>query len=365
MRLWSAEIDRAGRCVADEAAARPRVLHVTETFATGVSRSLLAAVAATPRLEHHLLYSGWEEPGTEHPFSQARRLPGGLVARVRAVRAAVREIRPDVVHLHSSWAGVYGRALPLGARVVYQPHCYVFEDPTRSAVSRGVFWLIERLLGARTQAVGVVSQRERALAERLAPGAEVYLVANQSDLERTDLGRREGADSGVVLMSGELRPQKDPDFFAAVAESCRLHGIDATFVWVGDGDRDARLRLESAGVRVTGWLAADGVRGELDRAALYLHTARYEGFPLSVLDAAARSVPLLVRSAPAFDGLGLTTFDDVEQAVGLLGDFMSGAHQNARANVTRVRQSFDPDSVPGALAMLYGQPMATHDRQGS
>jgi glycosyltransferase involved in cell wall biosynthesis len=41
---------------------------------------------------------------------------------------------------------------------------------------------------------------------------------------------------------------------------------------------------------------------ELDGADYYVHSASYEGFPISILDAAARGLPVIARSIDALTG---------------------------------------------------------------
>jgi glycosyltransferase involved in cell wall biosynthesis len=53
-------------------------------------------------------------------------------------------------------------------------------------------------------------------------------------------------------------------------------------------------------VDVTGWLPRGDALKVLADATLYLHSARWEGFPLMVAEAAAVGVPTLVRRLPSF-----------------------------------------------------------------
>jgi glycosyltransferase involved in cell wall biosynthesis len=285
-----------------------RVLHVVECYEAGVGRAVDTMVSATPEFEHHLLYAGSQVPPPEL-WTTVEHLPPGARSRVGAVRRRIATVHPDVVHAHSSWAGVYTRVLRRRSPLVYQPHCFGFVDPALARWQRLARRTAESVLARRTSVLAVVSESEATIAHRLAPGVEVAVLPNAPTMQvRATTG---GAAPGrQVAMAGRVSPQKCPDLFAAVARECRARGVDADFVWLGDGDAPARARLEDAGVRVTGWLSVDDVRAELDRTAVYLHTARYEGFPVSVLDAAARGVPLVVRAIPAFAGSGLPVVPD-------------------------------------------------------
>ncbi len=341
---------------AQRGGARPRrVLHVSESFAHGVSRAVNGIVRESPHVEHHLLHTGEEADPDVTGFATAVALPAGALARIRAVRARIRAVDPDMVHLHSSWAGVYGRVIPRRRPVIYQPHCYAFEDPTRSALRRSFFRLAERALASRTDVVVAVSHREVNLASYLGT-SDVRLVPNQS-LMAFGGEKRPPKERYVVAMSGRVAHQKDPEMFGAIAQLASARGLPLDFVWLGTGDPEAERRLADAGVRVTGWLDIDQLMVEMDCADLYLHTALYEGFPLSILDAAARNLPLLVREATAYEGLGLVSFVSAHEATDVLGRWAAGDVEQAEAlsaGTECIRREFNPYVAVRAVRSLYG-----------
>lgn len=286
-----------------------RILHVTECFSGGVSRALRTIVELVPEHEHHLLYAGLDDP-SDMGFASVRELPGSPISRVRAVRAAASDLDVDVVHAHSSWAGMYARVLPLRTRVVYQPHGYRVNDPGLARPLGWVYGAAERALGAFTDATVVLSPQEHRLARRFSPRADVIMMPNAPTLKvRFAAGGEDHPPK--VIMIGRISPQKDPEFFSEVARLVHAVRPDIRFVWVGDSEADVdgagSRDLEAAGVEVTGWVDAKTVEDHLENASLYLHTASYEGFPLSVLDGAAVGTPVAVREIEAFEDTVLRT----------------------------------------------------------
>ncbi|NYD68523.1 glycosyltransferase family 4 protein [Agromyces atrinae] len=283
------------------------MLHITEAYNAGVGRAIDSIALLTPDREHHLLWSARSDASPLPDFATATHLPDGVAARVRAVRDSVRRVKPDVVHAHSSWAGVYARVRPLDVPVVYQPHCYKFDDPSTASIVRRAYRAAERLLAARSDSVVVLSAHEARLALSLDRRVRVHVLTNAPTVAVAPARARVGDE---VVMVGRLSAQKDPEHFARVAKLVNRLRPGTPFTWIGSGPTSSRDRLESAGVRVTGWLDGDRLVDHLDRAAVYYHSARYEGFPLSVLDAAARRVPVIARRIPAFDGTPLRVVDD-------------------------------------------------------
>jgi glycosyltransferase involved in cell wall biosynthesis len=121
-----------------------------------------------------------------------------------------------------------------------------------------------------------------------------------------------------IVMVGRLCPQKDPRFFFDVSELVRSADSSVRFTWIGDGDDHFKSLMSSAGVEVTGWLEKAELTERLTRASVYLHSACYEGFPLSVLDAAAMDLPIVLRDIDCFDGVGLEKVRHPREAAALI-----------------------------------------------
>jgi glycosyltransferase involved in cell wall biosynthesis len=280
-----------------------RVLHVTEALGGGVQSAIANYVDHLPEIEHAVFsrardgqstYS-WSRPVEHEHYS------GGLAGFfVRLVRK-VRQERPDIVHLHSSFAGAARAVLPLGTAVVYSPHCYAMERRDLGVVPRAGFAAIEWLLARRTRAVIAVSGREASLSRRLSSRVPVALALNPAPFE-APASRAPSSDPAEVVMVGRISPQKDPGLFAAVAASTRE--APWRYVWIGDGDPDARDALVRAGVEVTGWTPPEQAAQRVAQARLYLHSAAWEGGPLSTIEAATLGTPVLARDIPSMNSLG-------------------------------------------------------------
>ncbi|MGV9868236.1 glycosyltransferase [Rhodococcus koreensis] len=270
----------------------------------------------TPRCQHLLLADGPDISRGLAKYAEVQKLPAGTISRIRAVRQAEAQLRPDIIHAHSSWAGFYTRALRLDTPVVYQPHCFVFEDKSRKKSVRAIYKFAEHVLSRNSTVTVALSPREVQLAERLVGnrrpfGGSVVMVPNAPSI-RDSISAPTRSSRGsvrVVSMIGRLCPQKDPQFFIDVVANLRVRRPEMHFRWIGDGDPGLRERLTQSGVQVTGWLGSDELVAELARADVYVHSASYEGFPLSVLDAAQLRVPIVARRIPCFDGTGLLMGD--------------------------------------------------------
>ncbi len=328
-----------------------RVLHVTEALGGGVQSAIVNYVRGVPEAEHSLFSRARDGQGT-HGLPDAiahEGYRGGLVGFFTRMRQKVREESPDVIHLHSSVGGAARAVLGSGPGIVYSPHCYALERTDVSAPERWSYEAIERLLARRRQVIVAVSPREAELSLRLNRRNPVEVAHNPTPFAHVT---RAAADRDIVVMVGRLSPQKAPERFAAVARLAHR----GTFVWIGDGDADSRAELESAGVQVTGWLPPEEVQAWLRRAALYLHTAAWEGGPVSTIEAAALDVPVLARSIPSMASLGyaLAGGTDAEMAASVDAFFDDESYRDEVAQAGRyVVRNSSHDAMSASLRAAY------------
>lgn len=295
-----------------------RILHVVDRLSGGVPVAVRDYITHAPADTRHTLLSPYVDGRPAGVWSGLTAdfldLGSNRLAHLRAIRRTLRDLQPDLVHAHSSFPGLLTRIVGIPVGVVYSPHCFKFDDPGASPLLRHTVRSVESLLARRTARFAILSEHEADLVRSLDSRAETVLVPNTPSVEVAD--RRAPDASRRIGMVGRLAPQKDPDFFLKVC--ARVGPADVEGVWIGDGTTEFRSRLEASGVRVTGWLRKEEVSEHLDQLAVYVHTASYEGFPLSVLDAAARGIPVVAREIPALQAAGLATFRTPDEAADLI-----------------------------------------------
>lgn len=293
------------------------VLHVVEAFGGGVAAAVRDYVRDLPEARHHIVCRMRPEADAlgaqwRQDFASVTAITGGHLGAVRTVRETIRELRPDVVHSHSSYAGVWARVAGVGLdgfRCVYTPHAWAFAREDKSWLERAAYRGVERVLLHRTDVLAGCSRAELAPARAWGSDVELIHVPNIAELETawTPALVQEPADPRGLLIvgSGRLAAQKDPAWFRAAVCAVRAEGHAVRALWIGGGDESMQADLESAGIEVTGWIPPAQVERHLAEADLYLHTAAWEGFPITVLEAARLGRPIAVRSIQAFHEVSL------------------------------------------------------------
>ena len=296
-----------------------RVLHVTQPVDAGVARcvadfaadqraaGLDARVACPPRgpLPSWLRSAG--VPYASWPATRSPRLtvPGEAARLGRIVRA----YRPDVLHLHSSKAGLAGR-LAVRGRVptVFQPHAWSFAAVTGAVGPASLAW--ERRAAQWADVVVCVSEAERA--EGVAAGVRARsweVVPNGVDLDAWTPSSRAAArarlrlgDGPLVVCVGRLSRQKGQDVLLAAWPSVGVPG--ATLVLVGDGPLGARLQVDAPpGVRLAG--RRDDVADWYAAADVVVVPSRWEGMALTPLEALACGRPVVATDVAGMREIGV------------------------------------------------------------
>lgn len=333
-----------------------RVLHVTECYEGGVRRAIDTMVRLTPELEHFLIADLETLKHSATVFAGKIPMVRGYRHRVAQIQAVAEEIEADVIHAHSSWAGAYARTGSPKTPVVYEPHCFVFDDPFRGPLAKQLFKFAEKRLGRNTAAIIALTPHEQKLACEIVSDERVVLLPNVPSLERKS--RNPEADRPraqlvrEIVMVGRLARQKDPQFFAELNNRLVHNNVPAKLTWIGDGEESYRRALAESGVEVTGWLNDDELIERLSHADLYFHSAAYEGFPLSVLDAAHVGLPILARNLPCFEGFPLQTVTNIDETVKEISEFLNSADVRERYEV-RTRRLLSMMTPQGQVDSLY------------
>ncbi|GAA3209555.1 glycosyltransferase [Streptomyces sp. XM83C] len=296
----------------------PTILHVAQSSEGGVATFVAdlagaqraaghrVAVACVPdsRLAHAAARAGADVIAWQAVGAPGRTVP----AEVAAVTRIVRTVRPDLVHLHSSKAGLAGRlALRGHLPTVFQPHAWSFFATGPGPLYRAtVRW--ERLAARWAHQVVCVSEAERADGEAAGVRARCTVVPNGVDLdhyraapvaERRAARARLGLDARTPLAVciGRLHRQKGQDVLLEAWPGIARTVPDARLALVGDGPARDRLRQRATADVLFAGDVADP-RDWYLAADLVVLPSRWEGMALAPLEAMACACPVVVSDVP-------------------------------------------------------------------
>jgi glycosyltransferase involved in cell wall biosynthesis len=291
-----------------------RILHITETMVSGVLKYLqeVVGVESYGDMEHFIIYS----PNRENTPKDLNKLfsnsvsliemnikfRNGLIKNIKSLYTQIAYIRPDVIHLHSSIAGFFGRIVSLcfpKVKVFYTPHGYSFLMTNKSNINRGIYWLAEFILSQINGEIIACSKSEYRHAKKISPLRKVFLVENCMKTNHT-YKEKSLFEYKQIIGVGRLERQKNPELFIEIAAN--LKRIDPTIkaIWIGDGSLKQECeKLNNtlqADVYFTGWLSNEKTIEFLQDSMVFLQTSNWEGLPYSVLEAFAVGLPVVASN---------------------------------------------------------------------
>lgn len=284
---------------------------------------------------------------------------------LRKLRRLFAERRPDVVHAHSSKAGVLARAAARAAgvrKVFYSPRGYAFMMQDRSAASRALFRLIEKG-AARWGETVAISPGEGELARTLS-SRPVHVIP---DAYLGDFPEPLPHEGVVIGACGRMTAARNPDAWVLLAQRLTDSRNGLRCVWVGGGEDEARARVQldnmnlNAKVEITGWLPAEQARERMRGLDVFVHYSRWDALPNAVLEAMALGLPVVASTAmgnrdAVVDGTTGFLVDDemrlLERCQRLIDDPELRRRLGA-AGRERVKKEFSRGRMLDSLSRLY------------
>lgn len=302
-----------------------KILHITESLSAGVENFIWLAARGQVGAGHIVVLAHSIRRDTLGDLDVrfaflAKRLVLSMVTEVSVLKDAFGVLclvflllkeQPDVVHLHSSKAGVLGRIatwLVAGLsfsnrrppRVFYSPHGFAFLREDVPASKQRHYLMFERWAAKLGGTLLACSTSEAALACSRVGHPRVRLVENAVDLREVQRSTGSLDDRVNVINAGRVCYQKAPWRFRAVAQQCI--DLPALFVWLGDGDLARELNADILqanalqNLKLTGWVSRLEVAEALVQADLFLMPSLWEGMPFALIEAQVAGLPAVVSN---------------------------------------------------------------------
>lgn len=198
------------------------------------------------------------------------------------LRKIADKVKPDLIHLHSSKAGVLGRWAFDGKKIplFYTPHGYSFLMSNYNATKRLSYKMVEKLSAVRRCTTISCSEGEHKETLSLTKNARfVNNGINVEEMQRMmdSIGTCENEGFNVFTL-GRICYQKNPGLFNDIA----LKLPDVRFVWIGDGE--LRDMITAPNIEVTGWMNREEALRRSMASNVFVLTSLWEGLPMSLLE---------------------------------------------------------------------------------
>ncbi len=286
-----------------------------------------------------------------------------------------------IVHTHSSKAGIIGRlaACLAGVPVImHTVHGWSFND-CQHRVIKQLFMSLERTMAGFTTKIICVSKKdmETGLKYKIAgpdkfvlikygiPIAEFRRSSADPLVKKKELGITN--DGPVIGMIACLKPQKSPLDYVKACIKIYEKMPDANFLLVGDGALRSKCEKVLAPTPLNGRFIFTGWRRDvseiLDIMDVAVLTSKWEGMPISIIEALCKGCPVVATNIGGTGELisdGVTGYvtwpgtyeETAEKVLRILRDPVSFNNMKAQASLS-IDESFGVDRMVSEIENLY------------
>ncbi|NUT55962.1 MAG: glycosyltransferase family 4 protein [Thermoleophilia bacterium] len=364
-----------------------RVLHLHKL--TGVSGSeghLLALLPALRERGVDARFLGLDVPGTDAPrFYERleelqvpyRRVRCGLDVSPRLARDVVRAVRaesPDLLHTHLVHGDVYGS---IAGSLTRTPFLSTRHNDDRYLL--GPFRYVDRAFARGARRLIAISDAVRVFLERAGHDPEKLvtvrygldeLPAAPSAPTPEQAGIPDGAPLAVAV--GRLIAQKDHPTLLRAFALVREQLPEARLAILGSGPLESETRALVRELGLGEAVVLPGrtdIRDWLERADVFVHTSRWEGFGIVLLEAMLAGLPIVATRVSAVPEVvvpgetgALVEAGDVagvaRELAGLLAN-PARARELGEAGRRRARSEFSVARMADRTIEVYGAAVAS------
>ncbi len=309
-------------------------------------------------------------------------------------RRVLREFKPDIVHIHSSFGASFYRLQPFlnlavkkGIPVVDHCHGADFEEFYENA-STAKKEQIAKVFNKFTKII-VLSEEWKDRFLKFLPAQKISVIANYASVRgiesvKESLDRR--YESRQVVFLGELGKRKGGYDLGRIIKAFRDKAGKVRFVLCGDGRPEDKVAIldeikkhnpnaridetEQADIRLTGWVRGAEKEKILDESSVFILPSYQEGLPMSLLEAMGFGLPVIstnVGGIPKLGGADSGCFickpgdaDSMADAYYAIMSDVEKYKELSLRNLQKAKTGYDFDAHISKLADIYRDVMNDH-----
>lgn len=293
-----------------------KVLHIGEYVNGGVATYLKTLIKDSDKygVDSYLLMSNnksdkiWNIAPEKIFFYQYKRSVLNLFSAIKIINIYIKKINPDIIHVHSSWAGLFVRLPYLfkkrKIKIIYSSHGWAFLMDT-SMILKKVYAFIECILSLVTDVIINISQYEQDQAIQyglnenklimIYNGVEdvkVQLKMHASEMNSQEIN---------LLFVGRIDYQKGLDLFLATYYQEPFTGIHLYVI--GESLLDNVKMNNDEKTTYLGWVENKELDAYYQECDAVIMPSRWEGFGLVAIESMRNSKPVIVSNRGALPEL--------------------------------------------------------------
>jgi glycosyltransferase involved in cell wall biosynthesis len=288
----------------------------------------------------------------------------------------LRQLKPNIVHTHTSKAGLLGRiAAKLAApkaKIVHTFHGHLLHGYFSKNATRFLI-VTERLLAKISDLlISMGNEVKQDLLDSKIGNREQFVVAfpgvraNQPNLDNVKAGKFKSNHNKQVIFTfvGRLSPIKRCDRILELASMKEISDAGIHFLIIGDGELRSQLESQSVGLPITfiGWESNTEDWLVVSDAAILL--SDNEAVPLAMIEAGFAGLPVVATNVGSMPDVVLDEengflvglkIDEIAEKVLFLGKNDTLRHQMGRIGKTLASERFSVKAMISKHQEIYSK----------
>lgn len=215
----------------------------------------------------------------------------------RDIYRLIRSIQPNLVCTHSSKAGFIGRraAYKLGIPAVFTAHGWAFTDGVDNKRQR-LYLGLEKIAARWCNRIICVSEYDRQLALKcgVAPDNKLVTIHNGIPPIASPYGKKESHPL-IITMVARFSEQKDHALLLNAVKDIDIKNLKVQLI--GDGPQLPNMKSLTESLNIGDRVQFLGNRKDvpdlLAQADIFVLTSKWEGFPITILEAMRAGLPVI------------------------------------------------------------------------
>jgi glycosyltransferase involved in cell wall biosynthesis len=292
---------------------------------------------------------------------------------VKECISLINQIKPDIIHAHSSKAGVIARVAGWICKVpvVFTAHGWGFTPGTPNK-RRIVALIAEKLLASLTAKLICVSENDRQLALRSGVGNKNSLAVVRYGIKNIPVTTPNLLQQPPrLIMVARFNEQKDQTTLLKAISQLKNDSISLDLVGSGPSLESCKALAKSLGIENQVYFLGDrrDVPDLLAQSQIFILSTHYEGLPISILEAMRAGLPVVATSVngipeEVMDGKTglLAPHQDIKALANALHILINSPEirqQMGKAGRRKFEQEFTVDGMIAETKAIYEQVIKT------
>jgi len=214
------------------------------------------------------------------------------------IKEYLKQIKPDIVHCHSSKAGLLGRlaAKSLNLPVIFTAHGWAFTDGV-SPKKQKIYATLERFMAKLSDHIITVSEYDRHHGFKYQVGTpELVQTIHNGVPDIKNLAIKKTNFRVKLIMVARFEDPKDQYFLIRALSKLPKH-LNWQVDFLGEGPNLQKCQEFAKNEELDSKIIFHGqsfkVKEFLNQADIFILISNYEGFPLTILEAMSASLPII------------------------------------------------------------------------